>query len=201
MLNDPAGENPKSIWQNQPTERFNMTLEMIQQRVRESESKRRKGLLGSIVIVLEVLAVSGFGILRAQNDGLRLLFALAIAWAMAGQAFLHKGMWPGIGMGRDATLDTGMEFYRQELERHRSLFRRGLQWSFGPVVLSIIALIAVLFELGGNHLSRPLVISIMPFTALFVVWVFAFFVLRSRQHRKLRRELAELDHAEHTSRH
>ena len=199
MRNDLPGNDPKAIWQDQPTEVPRMTLEKIKQKVRESESKRRRGLFGSVVVMLEVIAVSSFGIVRAQNDGLRLLFALAIAWALAGQGFLHRGMWPQANLQTDATLDTGMVFYRRELERHRSLTRRGLQWSFGPVVLSIVALIAVLLGMGGNHLSRSMLISMMPFTTLFVVWIFAFFLLRARQHRKLLREVDALNEIERSS--
>jgi len=199
MRNDLPGYDPKAIWQGQPTEASKMTLEMIKQRVRESESKRRRGLFGSIVVTVEVIAVSGFGIMRTHNDGLRLLFALAIAWVLAGQGFLHRGMWPQTNLQRDATLDTGLVFYRRELERHCSLTRQGLQWSFGPVVLSIVALIAVLLGMAGDHLSRPLLISVMPFTTLFVVWTFAFFLLRARQQKKLLREVDDLNEAERSS--
>ncbi len=196
MRSDLPGDDPKAIWQGQPTEASKMTLEMIQKRVQVSESKRRRVLFASIVVTLEVIAASGFSIMRAQNEGLRLLSALAIAWVLVGQGFLHREMWPQTSLQRDATLDTGLVFYRRELERHRSLTRRGLQWSFGPVVLSIVVLIAVFLGMGGNHLSRSLLISALPFTALFVVWIIAFLLLRTRQQRKLLREVDDLNDIE-----
>jgi hypothetical protein len=50
--------------------------------------------------------------------------------------------------------------------------------------------------MGGNHLSRSLLISVLPFTALFVVWIIAFLLLRARQQRKLLREVDDLNEVE-----
>jgi len=197
MRNDLPGDNPRTIWQNQPTEQSIMTLEMIQQRVRESESKRRKGLFGSVAMALIVLIISSLGILWAKSGGLRVVFALAIAWALAGQGLLHRGMWPVEALSGDGTLSTGLEFYRRELDRHLSLFRRLLQWSFGPAILSIVALVAVLLGIASKT-NRPL-ISVAPFATLVVVWTVAFFALRLREQKKLQREIDELNHAERTS--
>jgi type II secretory pathway component PulM len=198
MHSDRPSDSPKTIWQNQATETTTMTMEMIQQRVMQSESKRRRGLAGSVAMTIIVLILSAAGILWTRNVELRALFVLAIAWAFAGQGLLHRGMWSAAALRGDETLATGLEFYRQELDRHTSLFRRLLQWSFGPVILSILTLVATLVGITGRN-NRPL-ISIAPFTTLVVVWTAAFFALRMREQKKLRREVDELQAAERASR-
>ena len=179
----------KSIWQNQPTERSTVTLEKIRQRARELHAKTRRELFTNIAITALVVAVSGPGMVRAHDAGVRFAFALAIVWALAGQYFLHRGMWTTILPG-DAGLSTGIEFYRRELQRRSSLFRRVLQWSFGPLVVAVGAFILMLTGIAkSSGLSAN---KVLPFSTVFAVWIVAFFVFRSRNRRVLQREIEEL---------
>ena len=165
-----------------------MTLEELQKKARELRAKTRRDLRGNIVIALIVLAISGFGILHTHNLGVRLVFGLAIAWALAGQYRLHRGMWsapPGV-----AAL-SGLAFYRQQLEQRLSVFRRILMWSFGPVVLSIVTLILVLAGIAKKQSQS--VEKVIPFCTVFALWIVAVFVLRSRGHRELRHEFDGLN--------
>jgi hypothetical protein len=196
MPDDSPNDTPQRIWQNQPMEAPTMTLEMIRQRARQHRSKTRRELLASIAVVLIVVGSSVFGILHGSGGGVRMVFALAILWALAGQSFLHRGMWqPGLPV--DGTLSTGLEFYRRELEQQQDLIRRILRWTFGPVILSVGTLILVLIEMARGW-SKP-VSAIMPFTTLFVIWIILFFVLRSRNRRRLQREIEQLRNVETTS--
>jgi hypothetical protein len=174
-----------------------MTLETIRHKANESRSKTRRGLAGTIAIALIVVVVSIFGILHGSNAAVRLIFVVAIAWTLAGQALLHRGMWSA-SMPVDATVSSGFEFYRREIEKRRGLFRGLLQWSFGPVILSIGTIIVVLIGIARGQ-TLP-IRSVMPFGTLFVVWIIAFFVLRARDQRKLRREIDELNTIEKMSR-
>jgi hypothetical protein len=199
MQDDPRSDNLKTIWQDQPTEAPTMTLEMIRLKANEYRSKTRRALFGSISTVAIVVVLSVFGILHTSNLGSRLVFAVAIAWALAGQCFLHRGMWSE-SLPVDATFSTGLEFYRRELERQQDIVRRILEWTFGPVVLSICTLILTFFEItkGGNLRMRA--ISVLPFAILFVAWIILFFVFRSRRQKKLRLEIDELSEVEKVSR-
>lgn len=197
MPDDLPNDAPQTIWQNQPTETPTMTLEMIRQKAREYRSKTRRALFGSIASLLIIVAISVFGILHGSGTGIRMLFALAIFWALAGQRFLQHGMrQPGLPV--DATLSTGLEFYRRELARQQDLIRRILQWSIGPVILSIVSLIVVLVEMARGR-SLPMT-AVLPFTTLFVIWTIMFFVLRSRDQKKLLREIDQLRDVETASR-
>lgn len=197
MPDDSPKNDPQTIWQDQPMEAPTMTLEGIREKAREYRSKKRRALLGSIVTVLLIVAISIFGIQHGSGAGVRMLFALAIFWALAGQSFLHRRKWQP-GLPDDANLSTGLEFYRRELEQQQDLVRRILQWSLGPVILSVLSLIVVLVKMATG---RGLPISrVLPFTILFIVWLISFFVLRSRDQKKLRREIDELRNVETASR-
>jgi hypothetical protein len=190
MQNDFRNDNPKTIWQNQPTETSKMTLEELRHRARKLHSKIRRELFANIAVALIVVAVSGFGILLAQDLVERLLFVLAISWTLGGQYFLHRGMWSATPR-QDAALSTGLEFYRQQIEGRLSLFHRVLQWSVGPLVLSIGVLILVLT--GMLRSQSQSVNKVIPFSTLFAIWLVAFFILRSRDRKKLKREIDELN--------
>jgi hypothetical protein len=196
MQDDPQDDNLKGIWQNQPMEASQMTLEALQKKARQLRAKTRRELCGSISTALIVSAIAGFGILHTHSLGVRLVFGLAIAWVLAGQYPLHRGMWPATPLG-DATLSSGLEFYRQQVEQRLSVFRRVLRWSFGPVVLSIATLILVL---AGVAINRSQSIErVIPFCTAFAIWIVGFFVFRSRGQRELRQEIDELNKIEKAS--
>jgi hypothetical protein len=190
MQDDFPGNDPKTIWQSQPRELSEMTLEGIRQKAWELQRKTRRELFGNISTALIAVVISVGGIARVHDPGLRAVFALALVWALAGQYVIQRGMWSATTPG-DAGLCTGVEYYRRELNRRSYLFRRVLQWSFGPVVLSVCALILTLAgiaKIQGISLQR-----ILPFCTLFAFWIVAVFVIRSRARRELRREIGELN--------
>ena len=193
MPGDTPQPDPRTIWQNQPTEPSAMTLEKIRQKVRKLHAKTRRELLGSIAAPLAVVIFSGLGAAIFDDPLQRTVFALALAWALAGQYFLHRGMWSATLPG-DAALTTGLEFYRREIERRRDLIRRVLRWSFGPLVLAIGALILPIVT-GGVE-ERGVFLKMIPFLTLLVLWLVGFFVIRMRQQRELQCEIEELNDIE-----
>src|SRR6185312_14273978 len=111
MPNNFGGGDPKTIWKNQPTEGSAVTLEKIRQKAQELHARTRRELFGNIAVVLITGGFSGFGISRTHDPGLRVVFAVSIVWALAGQYFLHRGMWSAVLPG-DAGVSSGLEFYR-----------------------------------------------------------------------------------------
>ena len=81
MRNDSFGNDPRTIWQNQPTEPSAMTLEKIRQKVRELHAKTRQKLLGGIAVSLLVAGISGYGIAAGDGPVVRAIFVLAIVWS------------------------------------------------------------------------------------------------------------------------
>jgi hypothetical protein len=191
MRDDFTESDPKTIWENQPTEPIIMTMDKIRQKARELRAKTRRQLLGNLAMLLIVVAFSGYGIIHFPV--LQPLFAFAIAWGLVGLFFLNRGMWSTAWPG-DAGLSTGLEFCRQEIGRLHSLSRRVLVWSFGPVLLAIGAFILALAKSGEG--GRGIFPKAMPFIAVVIIWVAVFFVVRMREQRRLQREADELDYME-----
>jgi hypothetical protein len=193
MRNDSSGNDPRAVWQNQPTEPSAMTLEKIRKKTQELHTKTRRELIKSIAGPLIVVAICGFGI-RLPDPVLRAILAFAIAWSLTGQYFLNRGMWSATLPG-DAALRTGLESYRREVERRRFLFSRIMLWHFGPVVFAIAILVVFIASLGiGNRgmLLKEALFNMSPFLTLIVIWIAAVFVIRMRQQRELQREIDEL---------
>jgi hypothetical protein len=174
-----------------------MTLETIRRKARNLHAKTRRELLGNIAVPLGVAVFSGLGAAIFDDPMQRTVFALAVVWSLAGQYFLHRGMWSATLPG-DAALTSGLEFYRREIQRRRYLFRRVLRWSFGPVVLAVCALLLPIVT--GGIRERGAFRNMIPFLTLLALWFVAFFVIRMRQQRELQREIEELNDIEMTNR-
>lgn len=191
MQSELPENDPKSIWQNQPTEPSVMTLETIRQKVRDLRAKTRKQLLGNLAVLVFVVACYGFG--AKQFPAFRALFLLPIVWSLAGLYFLNRGMWSA-EMPGDAALRTGLQFYREEMERRRALFRRTLVWGFGPIVLAIGVFLVAIAKLGAQR--GGLFPNAIPFMSLVVIWIVAYFFIRAKEQRQLQREIDELNDIE-----
>ena len=169
-----------------------MTLEAIRQKTQELHAKTRRTLLRGITVSLFVVCFSGYGITWVGGPVVRAVFAFAIAWSLAGQYFVNRGMWPATLPG-DAALSTGLESYRREVKRRCDLSGRFLLWSLGPVILAIVTLIVHLLSLG---IRRGMLLNMIPFLALVVIWIVSVFIIRLRDQRELHREIDELNDIE-----
>lgn len=183
--------DPKTAWQNQPTESPVMTPERMRQKVHELHAKTRRELIKSIAGPLIIVAICGFA-MQFPDPLLRAPFAFAIAWSLSGQYFLNRRMWSATLPG-DVALSTGIASYRREVERRRSLSGRFLVWSLGPVVLAIATFVVPLLRLG---MRKGMLLNMIPFLALLVIWIIGVFIVRMRQQRELRREIDELKEIE-----
>ena len=194
MPNDSSGNDPRAIWQNQPAEPLPMTLERIEQKSRELHARTRRELIKSLASPLIVIAICGFAV-RFGDPALRAVLALAIAWSLAGQYFLNRGMWSA-ELPDEAASRTGIESYRREVKRRRFLFSRTVLWHFGPVVFAVVILVVLIASLGTGSRGMPLreaLLKMSPFLTLVTIWLAAVFVIRMRQQRELQREIDELN--------
>ncbi len=187
---DKSPANLQTVWQSQKNEETRMTLELLRQRVRELNAKRRRDLLTAVAVVATVLGVSVFGIGRTHSLGLQIIFILSSIWALAGLYFVKRGL-RSAELLADSTLHTGLEYYRLQIQQNLAIFNRVLPWTYGPVIVAIGALVVVLAGIA-QHQSQP-VSRIAPFCILFLLWMAAVPIVRSRKHRELRRELEVLN--------
>ena len=188
------GDDPKTVWQDQKTEELDMTIEQIKKKARQLHGRTRNELLRSTGVAAFAIVLSAVGIAWVHDFWPRVIFALAITWVLAGQYFIQRRMWP-VPVPGDSALDTGLKYYRREIERRRRLFGQILQWSFGPVALALCGLILALFTLGTGPVQSTLV-KMFPFLAANLIWVGAIFKIRLRQQRELQREIEELNRVE-----
>lgn len=195
MTNEFPGDDPKTVWQNQPAEMTRMALTLIRSKGRELQSKTRKKLIGLIGGPLAVAFAYALGIREFSSLGnlLHPLFAGALAWSLAGLYFLNRGM-QSTEFPADAGLSTGLAFCREEVERQRNLLGRVLLWSLGPILLALATLILALARIGAR--SGGLIPNGLPFLILVVAWIFLYFVIRERQLRGLKHEMDELNQLE-----
>jgi hypothetical protein len=195
MRDDLPGNDPRKIWQDQPTERSVMNLEKLRQKARDLRASTRRQLLGTLA---GPLAASFFYVFAAKQFPqlmtlLQPLLAFALAWSLAGLYFLNRRMWPA-EMPGDMGFSTGLEFCRREIERRRQLLARVLLWSFGPVMLALATFILALAMIAGK--DRGLLPNGLPFLILVMAWICGYFVMRVREKRQLQRELDELNEIE-----
>lgn len=192
MHDDSPEKDPKAIWQSQSTEPSMMLLEkLLRQKARALRARTRRERLGNIVGLVVVLAFAAMsGLVQPLSRLQTIVFALAIGWALAGQYFINRGgVWSQKSLA-DAGTISGIGFCRLELERQRSLYRRFMPWSFGPIILAIGTFI---FPVVRNALAhKGLLPPIIPFTILLIAWMASLLVVRVRRQRELRRDIEEL---------
>ncbi len=180
--------DPKQIWKSQPEEPSEMTLGEIRRRARALHNKTRKDLIQNIAVTAGLVLLAAFGIGRGVDPLQQAAYAVVVVWALAGLLFLGRGMWdaePGSG--------TGIELYRQEIERRRSFFHRVMRWSFGPMVLALAVFILDLNIKAGPGGLYP---KAAPFLVLVAAWIVAYFYMRREESQCLQREIESLNRLE-----
>ena len=190
--------DPKKLWQDQPTEPSKVTMVLIRQKARELHSKTRRELFNTALGHVFIVVLCGAGIVFGRFPAQRMAFAIGLAWALAGAWMSQRGMWVP-PMPGDAGFQTGLQFYRQEIQRRRSLFRRWLMWTLGPVILGLSALVAGPF--AATLAADPRMLrNAIPFTVLLAVWAIGIALMRKRGERDIQREIDELSEIEKESR-
>ncbi len=183
---DNSQANPKTVWQSQKNEETRMTLELLRQRALDLHAKRRHQLLATIFGAAIALSLSAWGITRTHYIALQAAFVLSSAWALVGLYFIKRGL-RKTELLNDSTLRTGLEFYRLQIQQNLAVFHRSLPWTFGPLLLAVVAIMLVLAGLTEAQ-DQPL-IKIAPFCILFLLWLIAFPTVRLHKRRELQKEL------------
>jgi hypothetical protein len=199
MPNDSSTNDPKAIWQNQPTEPSKMTLVMIRHKTQQLQEKTRRDLLAEITASLVMIVFYGLGIWWVHGAAQRAAFALAIVWTLAGQYFVDRKSLSGAAQ-LEVSLSTSLQSYRREIERRRYLSSRILL-TLAPVLIAIVALCTYLLSIARKHgtWSHESLLSTAPFFTLLALWFVGLFVTRMRQQRDLQREIDQLNEVERSN--
>ena len=184
----------REIWRSQPTApmEMKMGIHRLHQRASDLQSGNRRELLNSLIVAVAIAAGSIYGSVWTDIPVARASFAVAAAWVLIGQFFLHRVKRQA--SPEDAGLRTSLESCRRELER-RIQFDRGVQfWLGGPLILAFGALLGMLVFAVGGKAALLKMSTIVP--GLLVAWALAMVILRQSQEREYQRAIADLDRME-----
>jgi hypothetical protein len=136
--------DPGSIWRDQPEETLPVNLmQIVNRRTEALSSSTRSEILMSIGAALLLVGVVAWRLKIAHEGLLELGFAAALAWIVISLYCFRHGIWWRDTPRQDALAETGLEYYRKELERRRDHLKNGWVW-YGPLFLASIIFIAVL---------------------------------------------------------
>ena len=181
--------DPRNIWQNQPTEPLKMSTNEIRAKAQRHQTKARFQAVYSIIIGLFLCVFfarasvqpGDYWVVSRMGVGLLSLWGIYYAY----QAY--KWIWPG-RLTPDATFDTTLQSYRSELEKRRDYGRhiwRRAGLTFGVLGVAMI-IVPALIGVAGHPRDT------LPFFVILAIWLAVFLRLRKRNRGKLQQEIEEL---------
>lgn len=182
--------DPRNIWQDQPTEPFKMSADELRRKAQERETKSRLEALSSIVVGIILCFVCTWAFARAHEVVPRMGWGLLSIWSLYFTHQVYKWLWPG-RLAPDATLNTTLLFCRSVLEKRRDYGRH--VWRRSGLPFCFLGLAMVLVPALVKSVQAPrLLVNAVPFFVLLAIWLAIFFPMRKRNQQKLQQEIEEL---------
>ena len=190
MPDKPPMNDPKKIWQDQPMESIEISLDEIRRKAQKFQTKSRLKVLAGMVIGLFLFVLFAHMSAEVPDVVPRIGWGMLSLWGLYCAYQTYKWIWPR-KPAEDTTLSTSLDFYRSELERRRdyerNIWRRsGLTFCFLGLALALIP------ELIPALQTPRLLLKAAPFFTLLAIWFVLFFYVRKRNRLKLQREIDEL---------
>ena len=182
--------DPRNVWQNQPTGEFNVSTDLLRDKANRLYAKGRfmalfglcTGLIGGTFFA--VVALRAHEALARGGWGLISLWAFYLAY----QSYRRD---------RPSELEAGapvgasLEFCRTELEKRRDLLRHF--WRRSGLALCLLGLALVVGPAFVLAFKSPrLLVNAVPFFGLLIAWGVAVLNIRKRQQREIQRDIDEL---------
>ena len=198
MPDEFPSEDPKQIWQDQPTEAMQMSLEELRRKAHNFHANGRLKALTAIVIGIALSGAFAATSAKAQYLLLRIGWGVLSFWGLYGAYQAYKWIWPS-NLAADAAVGTSLDFYRKELERRRDYGRH--IWHRSGLWLSFVGLAFVVLPALIAALKTPrLLLNAIPFFVLLAGWIVAFVHIRKREQQNLQSEIDELNALQPNSR-
>lgn len=195
----PPDNDPKAIWQNQPTEIDDMSLQRLLEQAQKLAARSRRGLVRPLVSALIGTALGVFIMISRPLPASAVLIwivVLTLLWFPTGRRIyaayqVHRWVWPG-QLRTGVAVNTSLDFYRAELDRqHRAYARMVRPWLLVVVGLGFGLPIVMWAVNRGSSLQR-----IAPFVFILAAWVVVSWYARDNEARRIEREIRELDEFE-----
>jgi hypothetical protein len=193
----PSDQNMLRVWENQPTEHAQISLDQLRQRTRQLQKKVFRRNLREDAAAVIVVVMFTYYIRLAPTLVIRIGECLIIAATIFVIWTLHR-----CGSSRtvpaELTLRTCVDFHRRELERQRDLLRGVWTWYLLPFVpgLAISLIGGFLQKLHLPHASEEMHAIRIRFICVAAICALVFFaigMLNRRAANKLQREIELLD--------
>lgn len=194
MPDDVGSKDFGSAWRDQPEEKRPVELEQFaNRRSGELYSSTRSEILSSIGAALFFVALIAWRFAsvhdRLPRFGWVALIAV-IGWTLISLYWFRDRIWRPSAPPRDALAATGLEYYRNELERRFDHLRNEWLWH-GPLFLACMLFVAIVIGKAFPGFDR--LRNALPLFALLAVWTGLSITRRRRQANELRQELAQVN--------
>lgn len=182
--------DPQKIWQDQPMEPIEMSLDEIRRRMRKFQNKGRLAVVAQFAIGIVLLVFFTLTFTRIHAVVSRIGLGVLILWIVYSIYATYKGIWPAKWVD-EAPLSTSVQFYRRELEKKRD-FNRQI-WRRSGLPFCFVGMALVILPGLIQALAAPrLLLKTVPFFTLLAIWFVAFHFTRKRRLQKLQSEIDEL---------
>jgi lipopolysaccharide export LptBFGC system permease protein LptF len=182
-------DTPKAVWRNQPEEKFEMNLQYLNRRTQELRSGTRSEILTSIAAAVFFVAVLAWRFALAQDRLQQVGLSIVIAWVLVSLCRFRDRIWSQSPQPMDHVSETGLKYYRKELEQRRDHLRNIWLWH-GPVFLACLIFLATFVGKGFPNSERLL--NVLPLVILLALWTVWGFMRRRRQANQIQQEIDEL---------
>ena len=195
MSDETKRKDPGAIWRSQPAEKLAVNLEQIvNRRTEELYSRTRSEILMSIGAALLLAGVVAWRIAPAHDRLQEFGFTAVIAWVVISLYRFRHRIWRRGPVRPDTAAATGLEYYRNVLERRRDHLRNAWLWH-GPLFLACMILIAIWTGIwtGSTFYAFHSLRNVLPLVVLLAGWTGFGYWHRRLQARELQREIDEID--------
>lgn len=183
--------DPKNIWQSQPTEPLKMSATDLRRKAVKLQSRARFTARLTIIIGIVLCVFFAWSFSKVHTTLWRIGSGLLSLCMIYSAYHVYKWTWPG-SLPEEAPIDTCLEFYRRELEKQRDYNRRW--WRSGLPVLTLLGVVMVAVGTGArNGAAQHPLLNSLPFFVILAIWAVAYSFLKKKHGREsLEREIAEM---------
>ncbi len=192
--------DPRNIWQEQPTEAFKMSADQLRLKAQKRQKGVRAQVLRDTIIGLVLSVFFAWNLIKLHQVwwGLghpvslwstRMGLGLLSLWGLALPFLLYKWVWPA-RLVPDAPLNTTLQWYRGQLEKGRDFDRR--VWLILIPAFVGIALVWVPALISSLGKRRELLQNSLHLFVLLAIWLPTFLYLRKGRRGRREKEIDQL---------